>query len=61
LRAVILKEFPVGTKVKWQHGSNWLEGVVVESAPYDWSTDLQVKNSKSGKTVKKEATDFELA
>jgi surface antigen len=60
LAQTIREEFPVGTKVRWMHGSNYIEGVVVDTARYDWSDDVTVRNSKSGKDFRKEAKDLEL-
>lgn len=62
LRKIIQKEFPVGTKVKWKWGTKdyWQFGVVEQSARYDFSTDLTVRNTKTGSRVKKEAKIFYL-
>jgi hypothetical protein len=57
---VIREEFPVGTKVRWAHGENYIEGVVVATARYEWSDDVTVRNSKSGKDFRKDAKDLEL-
>lgn len=60
LCAVIKSEFPVGTKVKWRIGKHWQTGVVVEVPRWDFSSDITVKNSRTGTTINKEAVEFEL-
>lgn len=60
LRAIIRQEFPVGTKVKWIVGHNWQHGIVEECAVYEWSTDLRVRNSRTGTVGSKHAKEFEL-
>ena len=60
LREIIRSEFPVGTKVKWLIGRNWQQGVVIESALYEWSTDITVRNSRTGSQISKHAKEFEL-
>jgi hypothetical protein len=59
-QAVIREEFPPGTKVRYPFGTNWIEGVVEKAADWEWSSDVTVKNPKSGKTRKVEAHYLEL-
>lgn len=46
MRAAILAEFPIGTKVRWKHSENYIEGVVVEYKQYN-DSEVIVQNSKS--------------
>jgi hypothetical protein len=48
LSQVIRAEFPKGTKVKYQHGLNWIHGVVAEMPSWHGGDELEIKNIKTG-------------
>lgn len=60
LAAIIREEFPAGRKVRWQIGKHWQSGTVTESAIYDWSNEVTVRNARTGTTRKIRATELEL-
>jgi hypothetical protein len=48
------REFPIGTRVSFEHGHGIIEGVVTVHGVYDWNGDkVMVKNVKSGKEHEK--------
>lgn len=48
------REFPIGTKVSFEHGHGVIEAVVTQHGVYNFNTDkVTVKNVKSGKTHEK--------
>lgn len=61
LNDVIRAEFPVGTKVKFRHGLNWIHGTVAEMPSWDFGNELKIKNTKTGtlRSVKAEDLEFD--
>jgi len=60
LRDVALAEFSVGTKVWWRHGDHKQFGVVEEFGVWSWSTDVKVRNTKTGTRKTVDAVDLNL-
>jgi hypothetical protein len=61
LKKVAREEFPVGTKVWWLHGNNKQFGVVEDAMPqWSWSTEVDVRNSKTGTRKTIDAVDLNL-
>jgi hypothetical protein len=61
LSDVIRAEFPVGTKVKFRHGLNWIYGTVAEMPSWDFGDELKIKNTKTGtfRNVKAKELEFD--
>jgi hypothetical protein len=60
LNAVIRAEFPVGTRVKYRHGLNWIHGVVAEMPSYSFGDELEIKNVKTGTSRRVKAKELEF-
>lgn len=60
LAAVIREEFPPGTKVRWQIGKHWQCGEVTRDPVYEWSTEVTVRNIRTGTTRRIRAVELEL-
>lgn len=53
-------EFPVGTKVKFQHGMKWIRGVVHKLGEWDFNRDAAVvRNTKTGSDWEKKVWELE--
>ena len=61
MRAARDKEFPVGTKVKFRFGENWIEATVVKLPEFEWQYDkVVIRNDKSKKDREVEVQDLRL-
>ena len=60
LSDVIRAEFPVGTKVKFRHGLNWIRGTVAELPMWDFGDELKIENTKTGTRRRVKEKDLEF-